>query len=78
MSAVLFATASVISLVLLTGLNLVSSQNLTNQTNTGTNLTNMTTSGSSGSMVKMHLEEGIKALENGDNDAAMTHLTAAQ
>ena len=26
---------------------------------------------------KMHLEEGIKALKNGDNQGAMMHLTAA-
>jgi hypothetical protein len=39
------------------------------------NMTNMTTSGNS-SLVKMHLEEAIKALENGNKEAASIHLNA--
>ena len=39
---------------------------------------NMTMSNASGSSAKMNLEEGIKALKNGDNQAAMTHLDAAK
>jgi hypothetical protein len=49
---------------------------------TGTNMTNTTMSGNmtgtSGSSVKMQIEGGIKALQNGDNEGAMTQLTAAQ
>ena len=38
----------------------------------------MTTSITSTSSAKMHLEEGIKALQNGDKNGAMTHLSLAQ
>ncbi len=54
----------------------------TNMTNTtmGGNVTagNSTMSNTSGNSAKMHLEEGIKALQSGDKQGAMTHLTAAQ
>jgi hypothetical protein len=39
------------------------------------NVTNMTTSRSS-SLVKMHLEEAVKALESGNKEAASIHLNA--
>ena len=80
---VLPAIISIVSLLVLAGLNSVSAQNMTNLTS-GTNMTNvttsanMTTSDTSGSSAKMHLEEGIKALKSGDNDAAKTHLDAAK
>lgn len=64
------------------GLNSVNAQNMTSPNNmTGSaNMTggNMTASNASGSSAKMHLVEGIKALKNGDNQAAMTHLDAAK
>ena len=41
------------------------------------NTTNMTMSGSS-SLTKMHLEEVIKALEEGNKEAASIHLNAHQ
>ena len=47
---------------------------------TGTNMTNATASGNmtatSGGSAKTHLEDGIKALEGGDKEGAMTQLTA--
>jgi len=53
-----------------------------NTTNTtmGGNMTagNATMSNTSGSSTKMHLEEGIKALQTGDKEGAMTQLKAAQ
>lgn len=60
-------------------------QNMTNMT-TGTNTTkacmscgglNITSSNSSSS-AKINLEEGIKALQSGDKQGAMTHLNAAR
>jgi len=47
---------------------------------TGTNMTtgNVTMSNTSGSTAKMHLAEGIKALQSGDKEGAITQLTAAQ
>ena len=49
---------------------------------TGTNMTNSTASGNmtatSGGSAKTHLEDGIKALESGDKEGAMTQLTAAR
>jgi hypothetical protein len=52
---------------------------------TGTNMTNATMgdanatmTATSGSSAKTHLEDGIKALQSGDKEGAMTQLTAAQ
>lgn len=49
---------------------------------TATNMTNATTAGNmtttSGGSVKTLLEDGIKALESGDKEGAMTQLSAAQ
>jgi hypothetical protein len=49
---------------------------------TGTNMTNTTMAGNmtatSGGSVKTLLEDGIKALQSGDKEGAMTQLTAAQ
>lgn len=46
---------------------------------TGTNMTNITMSGNmTATSAKMQLEDGIKALQSGDKEAAMTQLTAAQ
>lgn len=45
---------------------------------TRTNMTNASIGGTSGSPAKMLLVEGIKALKNGDNEAAKTHLDAAK
>jgi exonuclease VII small subunit len=46
---------------------------------TGTNMTNTSMSGNmTATSAKMQLEEGIKALQSGDKEAAMTQLTAAQ
>jgi exonuclease VII small subunit len=65
-----------------TGITPIKAQNNTVPSNmTGlANMTepNMTTSDTSGNSAKMHLEEGIKALKNGDNQAAKTHLDAAK
>ena len=63
----------------ITGVNITNGQNITtpnNMTGSG-NMTNATASVVDGS-AKMHIEEAIKALESGNNDAASTHLTAAQ
>jgi hypothetical protein len=57
-------------------LNMTAPNNMTSSANmTGSN---MTTSDTSGSSAKMHLEQGIKALKSGDNQAAMIHLNAAK
>jgi DNA/RNA endonuclease YhcR with UshA esterase domain len=49
---------------------------------TGTNMTNTTMAGNmtatSGGSVKTLLEDGIKALQSGDKEGAMTQLAAAQ
>ena len=47
---------------------------------TGTNMTagNATMANTSGTSVKMQIEGGIKALQSGDKEGAMTQLTAAQ
>jgi hypothetical protein len=52
------------------------SSNLT----TGTNMTagNATMANTTGTSAKTQLEGGIKALQSGDKEAAMTQLTAAQ
>ena len=50
--------------------NMTSVTNMTNTTMTG----NMTAT--SGGSAKTHLEDGIKALESGDKEGAMTQLTA--
>ena len=56
--------------------NASTSSNMT----TGTNLSagNATTSNTTGTSAKSQLEGGIKALESGDKEGAMTQLTAAQ
>ncbi len=61
------------------GGNMTVGTNMTNTTMSG-NITsgNATMSNTSGNSAKMHLEEGIKALQSGDKEGAMTHLTAAQ
>ncbi len=61
------------------GSNTTSGTNMGNSTMSG-NMTsgNATMSNTSGNSAKMHLEEGIKALQAGDKDSAMTHLSAAQ
>ncbi len=78
---ILLAIVSVVYFSSLTGSNSVFAQNTTNQTTTAanmTNMTNMTALDTSASSAKLHLGEAIKALEMGDNGAAMTHLNAAQ
>jgi exonuclease VII small subunit len=46
---------------------------------TGTNMTNTSMSGNmTATSAKMQLEDGIKALQSGDKEGAMTQLTAAQ
>jgi hypothetical protein len=52
--------------------NMTSATNMTNTTMAG----NMTAT--SGGSVKTLLEDGIKALQSGDKEGAMTQLTAAQ
>lgn len=74
---VILAVIASIAYLLLIASNSVSAQNMTNQTITGGNMTNAPASGAGGS-AKMHIEEAIKALESGNNEAASTHLTAAQ
>ena len=55
---------------------------MTDNMTTGTNMTNSAASGNmtatSGGSAKTHLEDGIKALESGDKEGAMTQLTAEQ
>lgn len=69
---------SIIYLLLLATSNSVSAQNMTNQTMNGTNMPNITTSDASTGPTKLHLQEGILALEKRDKAAAMIHLNAAQ
>lgn len=85
---VLPIAASILSLIAVAGLHMVNAQNATNMTaganmrnaTSGVNMIggNMTTSNTSTSTAKMHLEEGIKALQSGDTQGAMTHLSLAQ
>jgi hypothetical protein len=56
--------------------NASTSSNMTSASNMTTG--NATTANSSGSSANMHLEEGIKALQSGDKEGAMTHLSLAQ
>jgi len=55
---------------------------MTGNRTTATNTTNTTMIGNmtatSGGSAKTQLEDGIKALESGDKEGAMTHLKAAQ
>ena len=75
---VLVIAASVFSLLSLVGPNSLNAQNVTNMT-TGTNATvgNMTGGSTHISTARMQIEEGIKALQAGDNNSARTHLDAA-
>jgi TolA-binding protein len=78
---VLAIAASVFSFLALVGQNSLNAQNVTNMTN-GTSATNATTDNMTGgsthiSTAKMQIEEGIKALQAGDNNSARTHLDAA-
>src|SRR5437867_7942854 len=76
-----------IASLLAVGLHAAIAQNVTNTTagantvnaSVSGNMTggNISTSNNSISSVKMHLEEGIKALQSGDKGSAMTHLGAA-
>jgi len=79
--AVLTIAASGFSLLAFAGPNSLNAQNATNMT-TGTNATNATTGNMTGgsnhtSTAKMQIEEGVKALQAGDNNSARTHLDAA-
>jgi hypothetical protein len=79
---VLSITASVFSFLALVGPNSLNAQNVTNMT-TGTNATNATVGNMTGgsthiSTARMQIEEGIKALQAGDNNSARDHLSAAQ
>jgi hypothetical protein len=59
------------------GINPGSGQNIMPENMTGSiNVTNSTGPGSA-SLAK-HMGEALKALESGNNEAALTHLTAAQ
>ena len=79
--AVLTIAASVFSLLAFAIPNSLNAQNATNMT-TGTNATNVTMGNMTGgsnhtNTAKMQIEEGIKALQAGDNNSARTHLDAA-
>ena len=79
---VIFAFVPAILFGSFMGLNSANAQNMTvpsNMTASG-NMTagNMTLSESSSGSAKMHLEEGIKALKLGDNQAAKAHLDIAK
>jgi hypothetical protein len=80
--AVIPLAASVFSLLAFAGLNSLNAQNVTNTT-TGINATNASSMGNvtggstHTSTAKMQIEEGIKALQAGDNISARTHLDAA-
>lgn len=86
LSATIMTTVALVAGILFgysfIGLNSVNALNMTSPNNMtrSANMTgsNMTMSNASGSSAKMHLEEGIKALKSGDNQAAMTHLDAAR
>ena len=80
--AVLTIASSGFSLLAFAGPNSLNAQNVTNM-NTGTNPTNATTGNMTGgsnhtSTAKMQIEEGVKALQAGDNNSARDHLNAAQ
>jgi hypothetical protein len=80
--AILTIGASVFSSLALAGSNSLNAQVATNFT-TGTNATNSTmgnmTAGSTHTTIaKTQIEEGIKALQAGDNNSARDHLSAAQ
>jgi predicted outer membrane protein len=55
-------------------------QNASTSSNITTGMTagNATMANTSGTSVKMQIEGGIKALQSGDKEGAMTQLTAAQ
>jgi hypothetical protein len=78
---VVVIATSVFSLLALVGPNSLNAQNVTNMT-MGTNPTNATVGNMTGgsthiSTARMQIEEGIKALQAGDNNSARTHLDAA-
>lgn len=60
--------------------NMTTGTNMSNNASMSGNMTagNATIANTSGSSAKMHLEEGIKALQSGDKEGAMTHLSLAQ
>ena len=77
--------AAMVSVVGIHGFGLLESavaQNASTSSNmtAGTNMTagNATMANTSGASVKMQIEGGIKALQSGDKEGAMTQLTAAQ
>jgi hypothetical protein len=79
---VLAIAASVFSLLALARPNSLHAQNVTHMTN-GTSATNATMGNVTGrsthtTTAKMQIEEGIKALQAGDNNSARDHLSAAQ
>jgi len=79
--AILAIAASVFFFLAFAGPNSLDAQNATNMT-TGINATNATMGNMTGgsthtSTAKMQIEEGIKALQTGDNISARTHLDAA-
>jgi hypothetical protein len=75
-AGVLFGYAF-LGLISVNAQNMTLPSNMTGSANmTGSNMT--TTDTTSSNPAKMHLEEGIKALKSGDNQAAMTHLDAAK
>ncbi|HYY86196.1 MAG TPA: hypothetical protein VE594_03725 [Nitrososphaeraceae archaeon] len=79
---ILGLVAGVIAGNLVIALNSLNAQNFTSTNNMiiSANMTdsNMTTSDTSSSSARMFLQAGIKALESGDTEAAMTNLDAAK
>jgi hypothetical protein len=85
MTLILPLVAAMVSVVGIHGFWLLESavaQNASMGSNmsTGTNMSagNATMSNTTGTSAKTQLEEGIKALQSGDKEGAMTQLTAAQ
>jgi hypothetical protein len=78
---VLAIAASVFSLLALARPNSLNAQNVTHMTNgtsaTNSTMGNMTAGSTHTTIAKTQIEEGIKALQAGDNNSARDHLSAA-
>jgi hypothetical protein len=79
MTTTLSGFIPIICSIILTGSNTAFAQNTTNHGSAGINSSSITkpTALNSTGIAKLHLEEAVKALENGNEQAASTRLTAA-
>jgi hypothetical protein len=79
MTTIVSTFIAIICSIILTGSNTAFAQNTTNQASASINSSSIakpTVLNSTG-IAKLHLEEAIKALENGSKQAVSTRLTAA-